>query len=101
MGNFSEMPLNIIRQILFPNPLKTDRVRLNVVDGDAPTVLKMDLLGSAHEKSYMSDPFYEKRRFTNGRKIYIIKGHAYFRSFYKNIYINYKVIIFNIEMKYL
>ena len=67
IGNFSTMPFIIARKIFFPSVLKTDRIRLNIVEGAFPVVLKMDVLGTLPDKSYMADPLYEKKTFTNGK----------------------------------
>lgn len=61
------------RRILFPDPLKTDRIRVNVVEGDFPAVVKMDILGTTPEKSYSVDPFFEKKIYKNGTNILIIE----------------------------
>ena len=69
IGNFSEMPFIIARNIIFPNPVKTDRIRINVVEGQIPVVLKMDVLGSPPDISYLTDPFPDPQRriFINGK----------------------------------
>ena len=67
IGNFSEMPFIIARNVLFPDPVKTDRIRINVVEGQIPVVLKLDVLGSPPDISYLTDPFFEKRIFLNGK----------------------------------
>ena len=64
--NASIEELIITRGILFPDPLTTDRIRLNVVEGDFPAVVKMDFFGTTPDKSYSVDPVFEKKIYQNG-----------------------------------
>ena len=65
-GGLMESENLLKRYVYFPFPIKTNLLRLNIVQGSPSLAVKIDLLGTSPEKSYRSDSTFEKMLANNG-----------------------------------
>ena len=66
VGGVNRSDSIIERTIYFPNPIKTDCIRMDIEEGDFPTSIKIDFFGTTAEKSYWTDPALEKKLLKTG-----------------------------------
>ena len=59
------------RTLYFPEPIKTEKIKINIEEGDFPVLLKIDFLGSSAEMSYWADPALEPRLIRNGECMFV------------------------------
>ena len=59
----------LTRYVYFPLPIKTDLLRLNILEGSSSLAVKIDLLGTTPDKSHRSDSMFEKLKAENSKCI--------------------------------
>ena len=72
-GNLADQGTDIERQIMFPFPIETKHMILNLEEYHTEVDLKVNILGSLASESYTLNPILDERMVTYGKLQFMVR----------------------------